>query len=99
MTDDNAVPITADTARDLLLVNDIVADPSPVKDLAVELGTVGKHSSEALAEILVAVRDDGALRILDHTVRREAGDEALEVALVVRVDVLVDGVAHGAEGP
>jgi hypothetical protein len=94
VADDDAVLVAADTAGDVLLVHDVVTDLRPVNDLAVEAGAAIEDPAEVRAEILMAACEDRASRVFDHTVGREAGDEPIQVSLVVCADVVSDRINH-----
>jgi hypothetical protein len=98
VADDNAVLVTTDTTGDSLFVHDVVANLRSVNDLTVEVGALVEYPAEVRTKIRMAPRENTALRIFDHAVHREAGDEALEVTLVVGQDVLIDRIAHGWAG-
>jgi hypothetical protein len=68
VADHNAVLVATDTTRDLLLVHNVVTNARCVKDLTVEAGTFVEYSTEVRAEILMALRENRASRIFDHTV-------------------------------
>jgi hypothetical protein len=46
VTDDNAVSVATDTTSDSLLVHDVVTNPRPVNDLAVEAGAFVEYPAE-----------------------------------------------------
>jgi hypothetical protein len=94
VTHDGAVLVAADPAGDSLLVHDVVTDLRPVNDLAVEAGALIEYPAEVRAQIPVALCEDRASRVFDHAVGREAGDEPVEVSLVVCPDVLGDRIDH-----
>ena len=94
VTDNDAVLVAADSAGDFLLVHDVVTDLHRVDDLAVEAGALVEDPAEVRAQIPVALCEDRALRVFDYTVGREAGDEPVEVSLVVCPDVFGDRIDH-----
>jgi hypothetical protein len=75
-----------------LVIDD--ADSWPMDDFAVEGWTRVEDTSKVSAELLLVSCDNPAACILDDTVVRMAGDEPVEVAGVVRLDVSVDGIVE-----
>jgi hypothetical protein len=68
VADHYAVLLTTDPPGDVLLVHDVVTNPSPVKDLTVKIRTLVEDLSKATTEIRMAPDEDSALRIFDYTI-------------------------------
>jgi hypothetical protein len=94
VTDDYAVLLASVAAGDVLFVHDVLTDSDAVKDLAVEVRVVAEDAFEASTEIGAAAHDDRASRVFHHAVGGVAGDEAVDVALVVCLDMGFYGIVH-----
>ena len=87
MAHHDAVLLATVSASDAFLVRDVITDARAMNDLAAKLRILVEQASEPSAELCVPSRQDDTASILHDAVRREARNEAVEVARVVGLDV------------